>query len=368
MSNWTVEEFQFPATAPTFLQDSPAAADNDDGNDNYIEYSDQPNKKKKHFYRKEAQQSYRQRVKSKRADIEAALEQSKQEIETLVLNNRQLKENHHALELLKVEADHLFDHILKAQRTLPADDPYQAGDNLLEIFYSGTVATDDHVRHFMALPPPVSAKIEIDHIHRLAVLMAEWNVCYSSRENIELRLKGSLRTRIKLTVLFPLVNPSAILRITKARAAPPPGSAAGDAARKRIAVVLEGLQLDLKQKEGVVAAFKEFRANVACLRAEIAMAQLALCTGLSSIIGNDSELPGQTIVRVEKALSVAESTSVLEHMPIRMLMAYTNLAESILGHFTTIQHATLLLGCMPHLPDYIAVAELMLEEMESQRR
>jgi hypothetical protein len=166
------------------------------------QFEDQPNNKKKYVYRKEVQKSYRQRVKSKHADIEAAVAASSQELHGLVSSNRYLNDNKQGLELLNIEGVHLYNalrnmaakSVLAKQpgRDFSAADPDKIAHHLLDLVFSDGKFEDEQLKYYITLPSPVLIKTEADFIKRLDLLMGEWNVCLSSREKIERRLSKAL--------------------------------------------------------------------------------------------------------------------------------------------------------------------------------
>ncbi|KAH7623981.1 hypothetical protein Ndes2526B_g01234 [Nannochloris sp. 'desiccata'] len=343
-------------------------SDNDDP-----DFTDQPNKKKKYAYRKEVQRSYRQRVKNKKADVETALEETKRQWDAVAASNRYLQENEHALELLNIEGAHLLNTLtnVQAQRALaknitalPADDPIQVVDSLLDTCFSGgKMLIEDQINLYASLPRTVLMKIEADFINRVDSLMAEWNVCYSSREKIERRLLNALQTRIRVALAFPLLNPEAHLNLLNDRVQPVSGTASSGAAKKLLLSVIEGLQLESKHKAVMINALKDYQGGVACLRAEMAMAQLALCVGPGAMGPfPDPEkgiVPGQMATRAERSISTSKSASILKQMPYRMVYQYVQLAAAVIEPLSGVQYAKLLLGCRPHLPDYIQLVELI---------
>jgi hypothetical protein len=160
--------------------DSPRQEDSDEDDP---DFTDQPNRKKKYTYRKEVQRSYRQRVKSKKADIEAAVETTRQELEALAASNRYLQDNQQALELLNIEGAQLANTLSTMQAksalnkniaALPVENLFKVAEALLEDVFSGeAVLSDDQVRLYISLPAPVLVKTEADFISRLDSLMAE---------------------------------------------------------------------------------------------------------------------------------------------------------------------------------------------------
>jgi hypothetical protein len=130
--------------------------------------------------------------------------------------------------------------------------------------------------------------------------------------------------------------------------------------------VLEDLQLEKEHKTAMVNALRDYREGVACLRAEMAMAQLALCVGPGAIgpfpDAASGTLPGQMGTRAQTSISTSESASVLKQMPYRMVQLYMQLTAAVLEPLSAVQHAKLLLGCRPALPDYLVLTELIANE------
>jgi hypothetical protein len=357
-------------TNPLINNNSPREEESEDDDPDFEE---QRTSKKKYTYRKEVQRSYRQRVKSKKADIEAAVEGTAKELEALAASNRYLQDNQQALELLNIEGAHLSNSLrnMQAKSDLakqlgkaPATDPDQIANNLLESAFSeSNEYEDEQIQYYMTLPAPILIKTEALFIQRLDSLMGEWNVCLSSREKIELRLAKALGIRIRVALLFPLLNPEAHLQLLEHKVQPQPGTSSGEAAREMLSSVLEDLQLEPEQKAAMINALRDYREGVACLRAEMAMAQLKLCVGPGAMgpfpDPEKGTMPGLMSTRAETSISTSESASILGQMPYRMVRLYTELAAAVLEPLSAVQNAKLLLGCRPALPDYLVLCDLV---------
>lgn len=166
-----------------------------------------------------------------------------------------------------------------------------------------------------------------------------------------------------MSLLFPLLNPEAHLHFLSDKVQPVPGTASGDAAKELLLSVMEGLQLESKHKTVMINALKEYKGGVACLRAEMAMAQVALCFNPGALgpffDPAKSIVPEQIASRAQRSISTSESAAILKQMPYRMVHQYVELTEAVIEALSAVQYAKLLLGCRPHLPDYIQLVELI---------
>ena len=146
------------------------------------DFTDGPSKKKKYTYRKEVQRNYRERIKIKKADVEAALDETRQELRVLATNNRYLQDNQQALELLNIEGAQLANILsnTEAQAALskkaalpPSADLYQLAESLLEYIFTGGRVDAEQIRYYVLMPPSVLIKTEAMFLNKLDSLMAE---------------------------------------------------------------------------------------------------------------------------------------------------------------------------------------------------
>ena len=197
----------------------------------------------------------------------------------------------------------------------------------------------------------------------------QWKVCYSTRDKIEHRLSQALQTRIRVALLLPVLKPETHLQLLNPKVQPLPGTSSGDEAKKLLISTMEGLELGLEHKAAMKNALRDYREGVACLRAEMAMAQLALCVGPGAvgpfpdpIAGT---LPGTMASRMQTSLFTTESASILKQMPYRMVHLYMQLAAAVLEPLSAVQNAKLILGCRPYLPDYLQLCEIISSSGDS---
>jgi hypothetical protein len=168
---------------------------------------------------------------------------------------------------------------------------------------------------------------------------------------------------MRVALLFPLLNPEAHLQLLNQKVQPLPGTSSGDAAKKLLVSVMQDLQLKPEHKSAMINALRDYREGVACLRAEMAMAQLSLCVGPGAIGPFPDPvagtMPGQMASRAEASLSTSERASILKQMPYRMVHLYMQMAAAVLEPLSAVQHAKLILGCRPFLPDYLQMSDIV---------
>lgn len=342
------------------------------------ELSGNSGSKKKYVYRRDVQRRYRERLKQKRQVTEVGLERTRRSIALVTSSNRSLREIQNALELLNDDGCRLLSILSVAQAqqvvsaaNMPPPDPFDAADYFIQLAFSGETTTFDEMlmKKYTSFPLSILQRKEQDFMNRLQGLMNEWTVCLSSRDRLEKCMASALMYRRRAAVFLSMYAPESHIALMK-NIQPARGNdnGIGDAAYQLLVSVVDGLDLSPKQVSEIERARREYQQAVACVRTEMALAQLALCMTPGATPPAEHELrapsggvPGVMSTRAQGLLACRESAVILDRVPYKLVHAYARLANAVLTPLSTVQNAKLILECRPYLPDHVQLCEIVCE-------